>query len=189
MLKALLLCAAAVLTVAPLFGQSQNEVKLSLPNHDWALVMNLPGFQMQSNDLGNDGTARRFVAEDIQNGMFITVYLERAAKPGDAGACRKYYWSKEERVPLPRSDVRMYNRGRMAVVEHMVFEYQGHRLDQKHMNAYMVEGDIWIDIHISMVQYRAEKQPKFDAILDSVKVDPTFKQTSMDYAGYGSFSY
>ena len=60
----------------------------------------------------------------------------------------------------------------MALVEHMIYDYGGRRLDQKHVNAYMSQGDTWIDIHISIVDFDQAKQPILDSILDSVRIEP-----------------
>jgi len=75
--------------------------KLTYPGKSWSLVLDLPGFEFDRRETRPDGTGLMVMGSNKETGLIISVFLEKAAKAGDAVACRERYWKKGKRSPLP----------------------------------------------------------------------------------------
>jgi hypothetical protein len=58
--------------------------KLTYPGKPWSLVMDLPGFQFDQRESSRDGTGLMVMGSNRETGLIISVYMEKAAKEGDA---------------------------------------------------------------------------------------------------------
>ena len=143
-------------------------LKFTYPGAAWRLVISLPGFQLGTPKTRADGTGMALRGENLDTGTLVSIFLEKAARRGDAKACRDYYWNDAGRGPERLKKVRKYERGEMAIVEYVLPEFQGIKVDQRNVNAYLAHDGIWIDVHLSKVGFTSSDQKSFDAILDSV---------------------
>ena len=140
--------------------------KITFPGKSWALALDLPGFEFSRRDSRSDGKGISVFGSDDARGMVVTVFIEHAAGPGDARACRDYYLSKGQGGHLHRREVKLSERPGMALVE-----YYGPRVgiaeidNQKHVNAYLSHDGLWIDVHLSKMSYGPQDQERFNRIL------------------------
>lgn len=182
------LAAAAVAATGSSAGEtgSQGGMKLSLPGKGWALEVGAQGFEVRQNQLSPRGDARRLFAVDRSTGVNMSVFLEKAAGKGGSHACRTYYWSRAKQSPMKKDDVKLSELGRMALVEYIVKEFSGVPVDQKNINAYLAQGETWIDIHLSKVQYKPGDRKLFDSVLKGVRIDERFSPGSFEQLAFAS---
>jgi tetratricopeptide (TPR) repeat protein len=166
--------------------KTSQPIVLSLPGLNWALQINATGFAMEGFEVAPDGDAAHFAARNEKTEIMMTGYLEKAAKKGNAQECRTFYWTKAQKSPFPKTDIKLSETGGMAIVEYMVTEFQGDHLDQKNINVYLAESDYWIDVHLSKTEYKPADQQAFDAVLKSVRIEKNYKPNTVMLCYFGS---
>lgn len=194
MWKKYLLILAVYSFVFNLWGED-SVIRLFLPGKNWALEINIEGFKLKENLLDFDGEARRFFAENENKNVLISAFLEKAYKEGDSKVCREYYWNKikegsaKDKKSPKLEEIRMWEEGDRAMLEYTIKEFEGLKINQKHLNLFMTKEDIWIHIHLSKVLYEPEDENIFREILNSVKIIDPYIFTSFDYMSIGSSFY
>ena len=144
--------------------------KMTYPGKRWSLVLDLPGFEFQERATRPDMTGVRVFGSNDSTGVIISVFLERADHEGDARVCRDFYRKKGRGKGLPQKDLRISERGEMALVEYTFGRVKGLDLNQRNVNAYLSHDGVWIDIHLSKVKFEPSDQRLFDVLLDSVRI-------------------
>jgi hypothetical protein len=155
--------------------------RLALPGKTWALELKTEGFKVKNHEISPDGKNLRFAAGNEKDGMIMSMFLEEAPGKGDSRAARDYYWGKIQELPYKKDNVKMYEQGQIALSEHFVKEFRGQTLDQKHIHAYLVKDDIWIDVHVSKVLFKDGDDRYFDEILDTVRINDNYEPTVFQY--------
>jgi len=170
-----LLLVGALLLINPGRGEAAPARKpgpatrLTFPGRPWSLVLDLPGFALKPQEKTRDGIM--IEGENARSHLVVSIFLEDAARTGDAIACRKYYWKKVRKSPLTMDEVALFERDGMALVEYLIPEFQGLPVQQKNVNAYLSHDGVWIDIHLSKVLATRSDQALFDAVLRSVRIE------------------
>lgn len=147
-----------------------NINNISMPSINWSLDIELSNFEVQKNFISPQGNARNILALDKKNGLTISVFIEKAEQEGNSIECRNVYWTKAEKSPLAKDNLKKYESSNIAFVEHDTKEYQGKKVDYHSLNAYISHDGYWIDVHISKIGYTENDKSFFDAIINSVKI-------------------
>jgi tetratricopeptide (TPR) repeat protein len=178
-----------LVNIATAEEKSSRPIVLSLPDLNWALEIDAIGFSMEDFEIAPHGNAIRFQAANKKTGIILSGFLEKAPKKGNSKDCRSYYWSEAQKSPFPKTNIKMSESGDTAIVEYFMTEYMGQKLNQKHLNAYMVESDFWIDIHLSKAGYKPDDQQLFEAVLNGVSIKKNHKPDSLMLFHYGNLFY
>ncbi len=182
------ICLLAV-NIATAEENSPRPIVLSLPDLNWALEIKAIGFSMEDFEISPHGNAARFQAANKKTGVIMSGFLEKAPQKGNAKDCRSYYWSRSQKSPFPKTDIKMSESGEIAIVEYLVKEYKGQKLNQKNLNAYLAESDYWIDIHLSKTYYKPDDQQLFEALLSGVRIKKDYRPDSLMLFHYGNLFY
>jgi tetratricopeptide (TPR) repeat protein len=187
----LILLAAAVVVAAPAAPTiaDPTDTPFSFPGKPWALMVNTRGFKLEQSKMRADGEGRYVFATNESTGVAFSVFIERAPAAGDSVACRQYYWSKELKAQPKKDDVKLSELGSLALAECTVKEFQGIKVNQRNVHAYLAKDDIWIDIHLSKTPFQPGDEHFFTDILKTVRIDESYRETSMSYVMYGSLMY
>lgn len=192
MKKILVLTLTFFSIAASLFaGQKDNEniLKLSLPEKTWALEINVEGFKVQKKILSSDGSAMNIFLSNKATGLNMSVYLEKALKAGDKNTVRDYYWEKEKSSPLEKEDIKMWEFGEMAISEYLIKKVANKKINMKNVNAYLVKEDIWVDIHLSKIEFESTEDKLFKEVLKTVKFINNYEPDISFYFGFASSCY
>lgn len=150
----------------------KSAILLTLPKLDWALEVGGTELVVQQKEVSEDGKNARFMAVDSTTGILVSGFLEDRGRPATAEECRDFYFAKLKDSPVKREDIAQSKLGNMAVAEYIVKEYAGIKADQKHVNAYLTKGNIWMDVHLSKMSFKEGQRDLFNAILRNVKLVP-----------------
>ncbi|UCG60548.1 MAG: hypothetical protein JSV52_09445 [Candidatus Zixiibacteriota bacterium] len=193
MLKQQILMTLMVLTALMMpwsaSAQPSERLTLSLPDLDWALQIDVPDFKIKSGGLRPDGLATKAVAVNDATGIVLSVFIEVAQKPGDSRVAREYYLSGIEQSPMKEEQMVTSEDGDVALLEYVIKEYQGVKVNQRNVNAYMVRDEFWVDVHLSKAEYVDSEKKLFDELLASVVIVDDYIQTEMDNLIYASSFY
>ncbi len=179
----------ACLSLTQVWAQDSSTVSLSLPDIQWSLNLNLPGFELKQQDIAQNGEAARFLADNPESGVIVSAFLEKAPHNGDSKACRSYYWGKAKQSPFKKEAIKEYEQADFAFIEYTVPEYQGITVNQKNMNAYLAVDDYWIDIHISKTNYQDSDEKYFRSIIDNISIDTNYTPSAYENFSYGNLFY
>lgn len=172
-----------------LWANDASIISLSLPDLQWALKINLPGFDLKQKEVAPHGYASRFYAENRTIGIVVSAFLEKSPRKGTSKDSRDYYWAIAKESPFPKEEIKKYEINNLALVEYIVPEFQGMKVNQKNINAYLAEDNYWIDIHLSKANYKSEDDKLFRGILDSISIDKNYKASPYDNFNFGNLFY
>jgi len=174
---------------ASAFEKADPKLSLSLPSISWELEISAQGFIIQDAEIAPSGNAARLQAANKATGMTLSAFLEPAASVGGPRECRDYYWNRMKDSPFKKEQVKMYESVGMPVIEYVVPEYRGVKVNQKNIYAYMVEGGYWIEVHVSKTGTSGAGEDPFVAVLKSIRINKSLVRSSRDHFLYGSVYY
>ena len=96
--------------------------------------------------------------------MNLSVFMEPAPKAGDSAAVRDAYWGRAKQSPMKKEGVTLGKAGDYATVQYIVPDIEGLPIRQKNMNLYLAHDGVWVDVHLSKVQFTDADRALFDAI-------------------------
>ena len=172
---------ASLLVTFPAMAQEKPAapIKLSLPNATWHLE--IPGWAVavQRDVTRPDGNARSISGKHPSWDVNLSAFLERIPSSANASQCREHYWDKLRRSPVKREDVKLSERGEMAILEYAVRDLGGfmpealskvHQdFEQRHLNVYLSRDGVCIDVHLSKALKRGEGAP-FGPIVEAIRL-------------------
>jgi Tetratricopeptide repeat len=144
--------------------------RLSLPAKNWGVVLDLPGFTLRAVETKPDGRGY-MVAENETTHVVVSVTLEQITPEPTATSCRESLEKKTKDAPLKIKDARFSRSGDIDVMEYMVPEFRGQRVNQKSVFACQFHDNTYIDLHVSKVHYVAADEVLFTNVLSSMHID------------------
>ena len=188
MLAAFVWCATPTAFAEPV---KTNDITLSLPGLTWALEIDAPSFKIVDKEFTRDGKNVRIEAERTQPHIIISAFLEEAAGKGSAVECRDYYWAKAQEglKMIKRDDLKVYESDGMGFVEYTIKEFQGRKVNQKNINAFLAKDGYWIHIHISKGDFKLEDDASLRTILKEIRINDHFTPLADECASFGLFFY
>ena len=172
--------------VQPVFAA---PLSLSLPELPWALEIAAPGFAVEEKEIAPGGEAARLMAVNGATGVILSAFLEKAPGAGDAQACREHYWSRARQSPFRKEQIRLSETGPLAVVEYLVPDHLGMKVDQKNLNAYLAEGGYWMDVHLSKTGHPAGGEDPLRPLLKAIRINRAYVPTASDRFDFGNILY
>jgi len=153
-------------SISNAFGQ--NEFKM--PSEDWTLEINLDEFKIEKQAYAPDSTMFQLSATNKKANINVSIFIEKMESEGDKKDSRAYYWSKAEKSPLAKENIKTYETDQLAIIEHDTKEYNGQIVNFHSLNAYLAKNGFWMDVHISKVGYSKKDKKIFKKITDSIHI-------------------
>src|SRR5947209_8256576 len=110
------------------------------------------------------------MAVNQETGINLSVFMEPAPKAGDSTVVRDTYWGRAKQSPMKKEGITLGKVGDYATVQYIVPDVEGLPIQQKNMNLYLAHDGVWVDVHLSKVQFTDKDQALFDAIAKGAKV-------------------
>lgn len=157
-----------------------DALHLFLPDRDWALVLDMRGFNVTHAAQSQGGRAS--VALEGADGFFmVTAFLEVLPDADGAAACGAAFRRRAPREPFERSSVRTSDRDGMFLHESTIARFGDQRLDQRNVNAYLDVGDTCIDVHLSKTLFEPKDQGRLDALVGAIRIERPFAPTPLHW--------
>ncbi len=154
------------LYAATSFGQNTFKI----PSQNWSLEIDLSGFEIEKVGYSPDSTMLQVSAINKKTSMALSIFIEKTQSDGDKISCREYYWSKSQKSPLAKENVKKYETQHLAIVEHDTKSFNGQVVNFHSLNAYAANKGYWIDVHISKTGYTKADNILFEKILASILI-------------------
>jgi tetratricopeptide (TPR) repeat protein len=150
-----------------------NKAHMAIPGVDGALELDVgpTTFEARVRPDGKEVQLRAFGRPDK---LAITAFLQRVAFPASAERCRDEWWPGTKKgVSMQRDDLKeTVVKDGIARVEFIVPEFQGVKVRQKDLHAYLGSGDLCAEVHLSKAGFNPDDQKLFEGLLASVKLLP-----------------
>lgn len=163
-IKTLLTCLMVLISLSKIYSQNT----FHMPNEKWNLGINLDGFEIKKEGFSPDSTMFQLSAINVKKMINLSIFIEKTAFKGDKEECREFYWSKAEKSPLAKENLKKYETDDLAVIEHDTKEYNGQIVDFYSLNAYLAKNGYWIDVHISKAGFNKKDEKLFKTITESI---------------------
>jgi hypothetical protein len=179
-------------------SKSQQSLRISMPGKSWSLVVDAPGFAVESQGRKPDGR-EYLLANNAKSKVVISITLEESPKGADPSTCPGYLHDRAQSLTsFGPTNIKYTEIAHMPVLEYFLPQAQGMPVKQQSFVVCTAKDDVFIDIHLSKVQFEASERPVFVEILNAVhfsdqevpsaeaSASPSPKQNSMDLLREGS---
>ena len=164
-----------LLSSAALFAQqtSDHVAKISIPNVKGMLEINVGPVEFQTR-VRPDGKEVQLRAMGRSDNLEITAFLQNVTFPASPERCRDEWWpGTKKSIAIQRDDLQQPAvKGGIARVEYIIPEFQGMKVQQKNIHAYLGDGNLCAEIHLSKASFQSEDEKLFDQVLESTKLLP-----------------
>lgn len=152
-------------------GSPQEKLLVTYPGKSWGLQIDSPGFVVDLNQRKEDGR-QYLMATNRKTGIEVSVSLEQGNGPADESTCPEYLTRRVQTLPagMKATDVRSSRMSDMSVIEYQIPEMQTIALRQHNLVGCMTKDDVYIDIHLSKVQFNTSDEKLFTDLLGTVKI-------------------
>jgi len=149
---------------------ASDTVKLSLPDENWSLVLNLPGFSVEEDEVQLDG--RRYLfAQNLATGVILSAYLEKVKTPADMAGCQASLEARAKASTSKKMGESIFDLNGMKVLEYLVPEFDGRRVRQKNFFVCIPKEDVFVNIHLLKVAWQLGQEKLFAAILANLRFE------------------
>ena len=168
-LAVVFLCSLSVLAQV---GKS-NTVQMAIPGVKGVLELDVgpTTFETRVRPDGKEVQMRAFGRPDQ---LAITAFLQRVTFPASAEKCRDEWWpGSKKALRVQRDDLQeTVVQDGVARVEYLIPEFQGRKVHQKTVHAYLGSGDLCAEVHLSKSDFNTEEEKLFDDLLSTVRLLP-----------------
>lgn len=146
-----------------------SQLGIAFPGHPWTLLFDAPGFSVTKNELQRDGRAYLLANNQVTN-IELSVFLEKVSGGATAAGCQQNQKARlTQSVPYERNDITTREAYGMNVVEFTIPEFSGAPIQQRNLFACLPKDDVYVDIHLSKIQFSRQDERLFDSILASAR--------------------
>jgi len=170
--------------VAQKSGRVEDGIKLALPFQAWGVRLDNPGAVVEYREMKSSRQAY-LLASDPKNGITVSITIENVSRPPDPGDCRTSLERRKDSFGPP-SGLRFSRvTGKSVgselapsadVMEFVLDQHEFAALRQKNFLACLTNGNAFIDIHMSKVNFVSADQALMEGVLQTlsfVDADPS----------------
>ena len=140
--------------------------RVKVPQSASTIAFPADGFQVNTAD---DARPYYFL-KNTSTGLNVSFNFEPVTKCKTSEECRDFLVAKLRTVSF-KKDWTVSKIGGVAVSEHTDGPIEGLNLRQHHLNAHYVVDGVWIDMHLSKVDYRAADHAVFADFVRSLQIE------------------
>jgi tetratricopeptide (TPR) repeat protein len=173
-LRSLSICSIFLCSISLVAQQLPDRIaKIGIPNVKGILEINVGPADFQTR-VRPDGKEVQLRAMGRTDHLAITAFLQNVTFSASAERCRDEWWpSTKNAVALQRDDLQeSIVKDGIARVEYVIPEFKGIKLQQKNIHAYLGNGNLCAEVHLSKEGFVPEDEKLFDQVLESTKLLP-----------------
>lgn len=157
-------------TLEALPGVQTEPLRVGLPGRSWAVLVDLPGFEVARVPPGRTATdTAHLLARSAETEVVASVILSPAGSARDAVACRERAVARIRASVPGLEDLRRAEAGGSAAATYTIGGGAGGE-PEWHAHAFLWRDGTCIGVHVSKAAPEAEDAARLDAILSSVRV-------------------
>lgn len=152
--------------------KENNKYIISYEYSQWILSFPIDNYKFSSVKSSLDGATCYYLFTNDENHLTVSFYLEKAKKDEDAISYRDQTFSEVKFLYPNIEHVVKTNLKDCSVVEYYIPDMFGEKINQQNMNAHFVKDGLWVDLHISKVNFHENERETFYNFLKSVSFSP-----------------
>jgi hypothetical protein len=157
-------CASATSSI-----EKQGPVyRIVVPSTGQVLEFPSEGFKVEM----ADNSRPYYYVTNAKIGLNLSFNFEPARNCTTSESCRDYFANKLKSSYPNKKDWQTSRIGDVFVSENMDGPVDGFNLRQQHMNAHFVKDGVWIDVHMSKVNYRQTDRELFVNQVRAIRFRP-----------------
>lgn len=173
-------------------SEDQKLLALSLPSKSWEVQVDARGLTIKINDARKENI-RYLLAENAATGVNVSVRLEQVSGGATAENCRDVFRARTHDPNLRVVNVEESRVGEMAILQFLIPAVGGASVQQENLFGCLAKEDVYVDIHLSKVDFKPADQQLFAEMLGRVRIADLRSSgengSSMDYFKEGSRYY
>jgi hypothetical protein len=152
-------------------GKPQEKLLIKYPGKTWAIEIDSPGFVVERSERQPDGR-EYLLANDPATGIVFSAMLEKGNGPADGKSCPDYLRNRVKSLPAnsAATDIRASQIAGIDVIEYLIPTLQKIPLHQKNFVACLTNEDVYVDLHLSKVQFHDSDETLFTDVLKKVSI-------------------
>jgi hypothetical protein len=152
-------------------GTPQEKLLISYPGKTWAVEIDSPGFVVEKSEHQPDGR-QYFLANDPATGLIFSATLEKGNGPADSKTCPDYLRNRVKSLPagVIATEIRASRIADFAVIEYLIPTAQKIPVRQKNFVACLTNDNVYVDLHLSKVQFHDSDESLFTDVLKKVRI-------------------
>lgn len=151
-------------------ARTADSLATSFPGKSWEVRVDSPGFAIEVNGPKADGR-QYLVANNSKTGLVLSITLEKTDGPADASTCPAYLEKRAHSLSgLGLQDIKASTVNSAAVIEYLIPKANGIPLRQKNFFLCSAKEDVFIDLHLSKVQFQPDDEALFLDVLNRVQI-------------------
>jgi hypothetical protein len=147
------------------------ELRVSAPGGGWDLVLPVKGLAVLDEQADEKRKSKNIMAADEKTGLTVSVFMEPSRKQGDHSTVRDVYWGRAKNSPMKKDNIKLDKVGDYATVDYIVPDIEGQAIQQKNVNVYIAHEGVWIDVHLSKVEFTEKDQPLFNEAVKGIRFE------------------
>ena len=178
-----------------------DHVRMTIPGVKGALELSVGPTTWQTR-VRDDGVETQMRAMERPDHLEVSAFLQKVDFAASAEKCRKEWWTETEKGykshGFKMEHMTKTSDETIARVEFLVPEFQGRKVNQQTLHAYLGGGNLCAEVHLSKIDFSPNDQKLFEEVLKTVQLlpdgaavsgSPSQEKTSLDYAAEGSKAY
>jgi hypothetical protein len=137
----------------------------------WIFTIAAADFDIAESKQSPDGKQSYFLFRDEKTGVIASIYIEPAVKCADSASCRNFVRTANLSQVTGAENVASSEIDMVSVFEYLLPKVKDLTVRQYNMYAEFVRDGLWVDLHISKLQYKPEDHKLFEALVRSVKFE------------------
>ncbi len=154
---------------------ADGHFRLTMPGQAWVLQFPVQGYQLDELRHPPDVRGRYYLFRAPKGRPVVSAWFEAADRCTTPPSCREQAWSNRAPSLATAQVLARFNQNGFAVLEYLLAEFEGRRLDQYHWSAHLVRDGCWVDLHLSKMGYRAPDRAFFVEFVDHLRIVPSQK--------------
>jgi tetratricopeptide (TPR) repeat protein len=145
-----------------------SPLSMNFPGEPWALAVDAPGFKVSKNGMQPDGRDYLLASNPATN-VELSIVLEKVQGAATADDCERNQKARlAQKVPYERTDIGTRETAGMMIFEFTIPEFSGAPVQQRNAFACIPKNDVYVDIHLSKIQFKPKEEALFDSVLASI---------------------
>jgi hypothetical protein len=146
---------------------------VAAPGHRWAVLVDLPGFQMMKPRANEDGAGLLVLGQEPESGLVASVSVRDAPGAVDGAACRERTLERLRAAAPDTKDLVRSDENGVARVRYRLDELRGKQVPQHHAHAFLARDGVCVDVHVSKVDPQPDDDARMSGILGTVRFGDT----------------
>jgi tetratricopeptide (TPR) repeat protein len=176
------------------YSSGLDTLRLTLPSLNWAMQVELPGYELSDMSLNGSMEGRYVSAYNDSTGMYVSIGMEENIKHfNDAVEGRDSSWKQLQPYFLEKKvlimDTVTYVYRNLAIMDYYVGAIDGYPVLQRNVIAYIVRDKTLIMIQLAKANYSDDDVINFNKVLRSLKEISPYEHVSLEHFLDGSIYF